>query len=172
MTITTNISDNNSSEPLAVLQGGTGLSSFTSGNLIYCTSSNVLAALANGAINNVLVAGPAWSGTSSPILGGSGSTSISAAVCTGYIVTSGSLVTCTLPTTFAVGAQILIQGQGAGGWTLKAGTSTTIQYGTQSTSSGGALSSSNQYDNCSVIGIVANTTWAVFSSLSSGLVVT
>lgn len=175
MTITTNISDDNSTTPLSPVQGGTGLSSFASGSVFYASATNVISALAIGAANAILITNgsiPVWSGLSSPVYAANSNSTITAAVSTGYVVSNAGLVTINLPTTFAVGAQISVQGQGGGGWKLTAGTATTIQYGTQATSSAGSLASTNQYDNCVIIGIVANTTWAVLTSLSSGLTVT
>jgi hypothetical protein len=168
---TTNISNNNSVTPLSVLQGGTGLNTCVLGDLFIGAGAAVISRLAIGVTNNVLVSGPSWSATSSPISSGTASTSITGAICTGYITTAGSLATVTLPAVAAVGNQIFVQGQGSGGWRITASAGDTIQYGTTATSSGGSLSSTNRYDNCLVVCIVANTTWAVFSSLSSGLTV-
>ena len=173
--IITNISDNNSNEPLSAVQGGTGFATCSTGDLVVGTGTNTIGKLSIGAANNILTSTgslAAWSGNSSPIYTtSSASTSISAAVCTGYSLTGASLQTVTLPTTFAVGAQVAVQSVGAGGFTLKAGTGTTIQFGTVATSSGGSLSSTNQYDGCTVIGIVANTTWSVLFAQSAGLTV-
>jgi hypothetical protein len=175
-TVVTNISDNNSSEPLSVVQGGTGFASCVQGDIVYASGTNTFSKLAIGVTNTALRStgsAPIWDGTNPPFFTStSASSALTAAVSTGYLLTSGSTQTVTLPTTFVAGAQIAVQSVGAGGFILKAGTGTTIQYGTQPTSSGGTLSSSNRYDNCFVIGIVANTTWSVTSALTSGFAVT
>jgi hypothetical protein len=98
-------------------------------------------------------------------------TTQSAAVNSGYVTNNAGAVTVTLPTTFAVGDAVEIKGLGAGGWVLAAGTATTIRMGTSVTSSAGSLTSANQYDTVKVTGLVANTTWSVDYSLSTGLTV-
>jgi hypothetical protein len=176
-TFKTNISDlsNSSNGPnrLSVIKGGIGNAGtigvgFLSG--IGTNDLNLITFLPNGsyfraagAVTMTTQSPPQWSVSSS--------TTISAAVPLGYITTASSLATVILPTSFGTGAQIGITGLGSGGWKLEAGTGTTIQYGTQATSSGGSLSSTNQYDTIVVMGIVANTTWAVLRVTSSGLTV-
>jgi hypothetical protein len=98
-------------------------------------------------------------------------TSQAAAVNNGYVTNNAGLVTVTLPTTFAVGDTVEILGLGAGGWRLAAGTATTIRMGSSVTSSAGSLSSVNQFDTVKVTGLVANTTWSVDYTLSTGLTV-
>ncbi len=98
-------------------------------------------------------------------------TTQSAAVNNGYVTNNAGAVTVTLPTTFALGEAIEVKGLGAGGWILAAGTARTIRYGTSVTSSGGSLTSANQYDTVKVTGLVANTTWSVDYALSTGLTV-
>ena len=76
----------------------------------------------------------------------------------------------TLPATAAVGSAVAVQGlAGSGGWTLTANTGQTIQFGNQSTSSGGSWSSTNAGDAMYVVCVVANTTWAAMSVISAGL---
>ncbi len=98
-------------------------------------------------------------------------TTQAAAVNNGYISNNAGAVTFTLPITFAIGESVEIKGLGAGGWVLAAGTATTIRIGNSVTSSAGSLTSANQYDTVSVIGLVANTTWSVDYALSTGLTV-
>ena len=94
------------------------------------------------------------------------SSSISAAVNNGYILTSGSPTTVTLPTTFAVGDKIAIAGQGAA-WTCAVGASTNIKaFGNTYTTS---MASTNTNDTLYLVGIVANTSWAIVSMVSTGL---
>ena len=177
MTTTTNISDlNNASglHRLSVIKGGLGNTGSISAGVVYGVSSNTFG-IQGVPIQNTLFT--VIGGTFSNSLGGpvlwvaNGSSSTNATVGAGYITTSSSLQSFNLPLSFSVGQKVGIVGEGSGGWKLFAHSGTTIQFGTAATSSGGNLSSTNRYDNCIVIGVVANTTWAVLSSLSSGLTV-
>lgn len=96
-------------------------------------------------------------------------TTQAAAVNNGYFANNAGTVTITLPATAAVGSIVEVAGQGAGGWTLAANTSQTIQFGNTATTSAGSWSSTNQYDTIRVVCQVANTTWQVLSSVSAGL---
>jgi hypothetical protein len=98
-------------------------------------------------------------------------TSQAAAVNTRYIVANAGATTITLPATFAIGDVVIIKGLGAGGWILTANTGDVIRLGTSVTSSGGTLTSANQYDTVYVSGLVANDTWSVDYVLSTGLTV-
>lgn len=93
-------------------------------------------------------------------------TSQTAAVDNGYILNNVALVTITLPTTFAVGDVVVVIGKGAGGWKVGQPAGDNIQFGDLATTAGtgGSLQSTNQYDCVELIGIVANTTWAVHNS--------
>jgi len=93
------------------------------------------------------------------------------AIDTGYVSNSAGLLTFTLPTTFAVGDEIAVEGLGAGGWKVTAGAATTIKLGSQTTSSAGSLASVAASDNIYITGIVANTTWRVRSTNSAGLTI-
>ena len=90
---------------IAAIYGGTGLASYTAGDLIYANSSTTLAALADVAVGNALISGgvgadPSWgkiglathvSGTLPIANGGSGQTSAQAAMnAFAGAVTSGS----------------------------------------------------------------------------------
>ena len=93
------------------------------------------------------------------------SSSISAAVGNGYVLTSGSATTVTLPTTFAVGDRIAIAGQGAA-WTCALGASTNIKaFGNTYTTS---LASTNNSDVVYLLGVVANTTWSITNMTTTG----
>lgn len=166
---------------LPVAGGGTGIATTTAYSVI-CAGTTAtgpfqsLAAL--GASGTVLTSNGASALPSFQAAAGGGltwntvsGTSQSAAVSNGYVNTSGSLCTITLPTTFAVGATVAIQGAGTGLWKLAAGTATTIQFGQTATSSAGSITAAAQYDSIMVIGIVANTTWAVAYCLSANATV-
>jgi hypothetical protein len=99
-------------------------------------------------------------------------TSQTAAVNNAYITNSGSLITVTLPTTFAIGDIVKLKGLGAGKWTLTAGSATTVQFGNSATSSAGSLAADNQYDTIQISGLVANATWSVDYVQTKGLTVT
>lgn len=87
-----------------------------------------------------------------------------------YVMSDAVQSTLTLPTTFPIGAVVGIACAGAGGAIMAAGAGTTIKLGNQTTSSGGSLTSSAQYDSWWVVAIVANTTWMVLGGAqSSGL---
>jgi len=93
-------------------------------------------------------------------------TSISAAVGNGYILTSGSTTTVTLPTTFAVGDRIAVAGNGAA-WIVALGAATNVKaFGNTYTTS---LASTNNSDTLALIGVVANTTWDIISMSSAAL---
>ena len=105
--------------------------------------------------------GLTWSGVAG--------TTQAAAVNSGYIIQNASQTTVTLPVTAAIGSTIAIQGLGAAGWVLAAGVGQTIKLGSATTTSGGSLTSAAQYDTVQVVCIVANTTWSVSFTLSTGL---
>lgn len=98
-------------------------------------------------------------------------TTQAAAVNTRYIVANAAQTTITLPTTFAIGDVVIINGLGAAGWILQAGAANTIRFGSSVTSAAGTLTSANQYDTVYVSGLVANTTWTVNFATSAGLTV-
>jgi len=170
------ISQGSSANPafgtVAIAGGGTNLTSYTTGDLLYCSSSNVLSKLAIGSATNVLtvVGGvPAWG--AAPSGGGITwnnvtGTSQAMAVNNAYIANNGSLVTMTLPSTASVGQVVQVQGSGAGGWRIAQNSGQTIRYGDKATTTGtgGRLDSFNRYDGITLVCIVANTDWASFGA--------
>jgi hypothetical protein len=121
----------------------------------------------------ILVANSSGSITISATGGGIGwstiaGTSQAAAINTGYIIGNASQTTVTLPGTAAVGSVVAVAGQGAGGFLLAANTGQTIKFAGSTTTSGGSLTSAEQYDYIQVVCIVANTTWLVQSAISTG----
>lgn len=90
----------------------------------------------------------------------------------GYVANSAGLLTFTLPATAAVGDMVSVEGLGAGGWVLTANTGQTIKLGPLTTSSGGSLASVLSSDNVYVTCVVANTTWRVRTTNSTGLTIT
>lgn len=85
----------------------------------------------------------------------------------GYVTTSGSLVTLTLPTG-AFGDEIWVAGYGSGGWQIAQPASFSIIFGNQTTTTGtgGYLASINRYDKVHLVCYDA-TTWMVLSSLGN-----
>lgn len=96
---------------------------------------------------------------------------IAADVNNGYICGAAGATTLTLPATAAVGSVVGAEGLGAGGWILTANTGQTIQMGASVTSSGGTLTSAAATDNVYVRCIVADTTWRVQVTNSTGLTI-
>lgn len=87
-------------------------------------------------------------------------TSQNAEVGHGYVPNNAGLVTITLPANFALGDTIIIQGLGAGLWSIVANTGDVINFGSSPTSAGGSLTATNRYDAVLVRGISANSVWA------------
>ena len=98
-------------------------------------------------------------------------TSQAAAVNTGYVISNAAATTVTLPGTFAVGDIVAIQGKGAAGWIAQLAAGDTAQVGQTATTSGGTVTSANNYDAIEFVGITADTTWATRFVLSSGVTV-
>jgi hypothetical protein len=172
--VTTNVSNDNSTTPLPVSQGGTGANSLASGRVLLGGGTSAISVVsAPGTANQVLRSTGSSAGfvDSFPIWSTTASTALTGAVDQSYVFSSALLVTLTLPTSFAVGQMIGIQGQGAGGWVMAAGTGRIIQFLGVATSSGGSLASTNQYDSCFVVGLIANSTWSVVFASTGGLTV-
>lgn len=89
----------------------------------------------------------------------------------GYVIQNASATTVTLPATAALGSIVYIQGLGAAGWVLTANTGQTIQVGNAATSSGGTVTSADQWDAIAVVCVVADTTWAMLPPVSSAFAI-
>ena len=165
----------NGTTPLPVAQGGTGVSSLTSSGAMVVSSTGIVSS-AGANVNNVLVGGtfgPQFASQNFPIcstIASSSSIAVSA-LGTGYILTGASLQTLTLSTVFNPGNFYAFVGKGAGLWKVVAGSGVSIVWSGGSTSSGGSLASTGQYDNLVIVGLVANTTWQLFSTNSAGLTI-
>lgn len=155
---------------LPVGSGGLGITTVPSnGFLPIGNGTNYVAAAitAGTGISVTNGAGTITLAVSSQILtwAANASSSISAAVGNGYILTSGSPTTVTLPTTFAVGTRIGIAGQGAA-WTMAIGAATNVKaFGNTYTTS---FASTNNTDTIELVATVANTTWAILSMSTTG----
>ena len=146
------------------------------GDILY-RNSTVWTVLAPGTAGQFLQtagssANPVWANTQGGLVWSNVSgTSQAASVNNGYIIGNASQTTVTLPATAAIGDTIAVQGKGAGGWVLTANTGQTIQVGSSATSSGGTVTSQNQWDAIRVVCVTANTTWATQYVLSLGVTV-
>lgn len=138
---------NNSSGPVAAaINSGTGI-------LVANSAANITV--------NAIGGGISWTTT--------GGTTQVIAINNGYVSGNAAQSTFTLPALAALGAVAAVEGLGVGGWILTANSGQTIQLGTAVTSSGGTLTSAAATDNVYVRCIVANTTWRVISTNSTGL---
>lgn len=158
--------------------GGTGQTTYTTGDILYASASNTLSKLAVGSNGNVLTlaAGiPSWAAATGGGGGGVASwvdvtgTTQAMAASTGYIADNASLVTLTLPSTVAQGTVIRVAGNGAGGWKIAQNASQVINAGNVPTTTGvtGSLSSSNRYDAIELLCTVANTTFVSLGGWSN-----
>ncbi len=163
----------------ALVTNGSGVPAWqamSAGQVLIGTTSGAPAAAAINSGSGIVVANGSGSITVSATGGGVAWVSITgttqaAAVNTGYIVANAGQTTITLPATAAIGDTIKVRGLGAAGWILAANTGQTVKYITATTSSGGNLTSAEQYDNIEVTCIVANTTWTVAYAATTGLTV-
>lgn len=96
-------------------------------------------------------------------------TSQTASVDNGYIANNAGLVTVTIPTTAAVGSVVRVAGVGAGGWKIAQNASEIIHFGNlaSTTGTGGYIASTNRYDAVELVCVVADTEWAVISSVGN-----
>lgn len=143
--------------------------------LLYASSSNVVVGLPT-VINSTLTTDgsgvPQWtsSGTGTGITWSSvAGTTQAGAINSGYIIANAGQTTVTLPATAAIGSIVYVQGLGAAGWVLTANTGQTIHIGSSATSSGGTVTSGDQWDAIGVVCVVANTTWSMLPPVSSAL---
>lgn len=120
----------------------------------------------------VVVTGNAGTNTLTISVSGSGivwntvTTNTAMVASNGYITNSASPITLALPGTAAVGDTFAVTGLGAGGWVISQQAGQNIISDTVSTTigTGGSLTSSNRYDDLSLVCIVANTTFKVRNS--------
>ena len=97
-----------------------------------------------------------------------GTTTVTMAVNTAYVITEASATTLTLPATAAVGSVFGIVGKGAGGWTVAQASGQSIHFGNVvTTTSSGTLASTNQYDVVWLVCITANTVFSVYGSIGN-----
>lgn len=100
------------------------------------------------------------------------SVSVNALVNNGYIADRTSTpVQVLLPAHFAIGDTVIVMGKGSGGWSLVANTGQTIQFGSLTTSTSGAINNDIQYGNIQVRGLIPGTVWEVVSVLGNPTIV-
>ena len=145
------------------LQGGTGLTSYTTGQTLYASATNVLSKLAIGSTGQVLtvVGGlPAWSNPSSTGLPWiDQGTNITAAVNTGYFVTASCTIT--LPTAPSQGTIVAFQVISTGSITFvtTAASGASIQIGNSSSSTSRSATNTGNGDALYLVYRTADTKW-------------
>jgi len=92
-------------------------------------------------------------------------TSVNMVVSNGYILNNAALITATLPVTAAIGSVIILQGKGAGLFSIAQNPGQTINFGSTptTTGTGGSITATNRYDSIQVVCITADTTFAVLT---------
>jgi len=87
---------------------------------------------------------------------------VTAAVGNGYVSSRATLQTFNVPATFSVGDIIVIEGYGAGGYIAQASGGVNFIMGTVAGAANGSVASTNDFNNCYMVGLVANTTYKVY----------
>ena len=171
-----------------VLQGGTTPvfstatypATVATGDILAATNTNVITVIAGTtATASYVLTGngsgvlPSWQAaavTAPWLTKTNASADGTAAVNTCYTInhaTPANLLTLTLPATYAVGDRVEIVGNTAGLWKLVAASGDTIKLLGSTTSAGGYLLATTQYDCVEVVCTVANTTWVVCSCMGN-----
>ena len=88
-----------------------------------------------------------------------------------YIPTNVALTTFQLPNLAAVGTQVVIAGQGAGGWSLLTAAGQTIELADTGSTANTSVSSSSRYDSINIMCVVENLTWITLSTQTTGFVI-
>ncbi len=143
------------------------LGSDATGDVYYRNSSGILTRLGLGSSGQVLGSNgtiPAWTtGGVLPVT--QASTGQAMSTNTKYVVTAGSAITLSLPTSAAVGDLLYVVGSGAGLWTIsQTQTSQQIHFGTADSASGSnatALNATHRRDAVTFMCTVANLEWTV-----------
>lgn len=163
--------------------GGTGQTSYTLGDTLYYSSGTALSRLAGNTTTTQLFlaqtgdginsAAPSWVNIGTTITWNNvTSTPVSAVKSNGYVVSHSAIVDFTLPATCTYGDTVTIQGSTATGWRLYANSGQTIAVTSAiSTATAGYLKFADRYDSVKVVCVVPNTTWAIESVNSGGLLI-
>lgn len=176
----------NSPSPTAVKKGGTGLTTLTEHAIQVGAGASTPTQILMGA-GQVLIGTTAsdpasaniTAGTNIQVVSTSGSIVINAtgnasfswasisgasqnaSVNTGYFPNNAGVVSITLPASSTPGDIIKVIGFGVGGWSLIGNGSQTIKLGAQTTTSGGAVSSTNRWDAITVVASPVSSIWLV-----------
>jgi hypothetical protein len=147
------------------------------GEVLHGSAANVISGLAAGTDGKVLTAhtgaAPTWEtpgGGATWLTKANATADGTATVNYAYTINHGTpatLLTLTLPATAAVGDRVEIVGNTAGLWKLAAATGDTIKLLGSTTSAGGYLLATTQYDCVEVVCTVADTTWVVCKSMGN-----
>ena len=182
--------------PVSVANGGTGATTLTDGGVVIGSGTGAVTVLGQ-ATNGQLVIGSTGSdpvlasitaGSGIDVTNGAGSITIAGAagsgvlswvvetttsrallVDQGVIGNNAATITMTLPTTAAVGSVIRVVGMGAGSFKIAQNVLELIHFGTATTTTGvgGSIESTQVNDSIEIVCIVANTEWAVLSSVGN-----
>jgi hypothetical protein len=160
---------------LPPVNGGTGITSYTTGDILYASATNVLSKRAIGTTGQVLtVSGgvPVWASSSSFTWNVVGAGQ-AIAVNNGYICTTGAALSFSLPATSAVGDTIALSLKGSTSWTITQAASQQIHLGSSSTTAGvgGSLASLATGDTITLVCMTANLTWICTSVVGNITVV-
>lgn len=166
----------NSANPATVPSGGTGLTTLTTAYGVVCAGTTATGNLQNagaGTAGQALISGGASALPSWTTVGGltvwhdQTTTPVTMAAGNAYSANNAGLVTLNVPATAAVGDEFQVQGQGAGGWLVRANTGQVINFGSSPTTSAGSLASTNRYDAVKFVCTVANTTFNVMFAVGN-----
>jgi len=148
--------------------GGISVPSFTTAGAVVLSNDGILVDANASTAGYVLTSNGASAAPSFQAVAAGGmswtnvtGTSASMSVGAGYIANNAGLVTLTLPAVAAVGSQIAVQGNGAGGWQIAQNAGQVIHFNAadSTTGTGGYVASSNRYDVIYLLCTVANTDW-------------
>lgn len=179
MAVGTNTMLDTGTVPVNVSEGGTGLATLTTYELMVAgtTATGAMQQVSGtGASGQVLTSAgagalPTWANSQAGAYVSVSGTTQAASVNTIYLIANAGQTTVTLPATAAIGNIVGIDGLGAAGWILAANTGQTIHVGQTNTSVAGTVTSAGNYNSATFRCIVANTTWSmVAGGPSSGLV--
>lgn len=150
----------------------------TDGQVIIGSTAGVPAAATLSAGANITITNASNAITIASSSGGGGlgwttvaGTTQAAAVNNGYIIGNAGQTTVTLPAVMTVGQAVAVKGLGAAGWVVTANAGQTIQVGQSATSVAGTVTSAANYDVIYLSCLVANTTWSMDSSVTSGFTI-
>jgi hypothetical protein len=164
----------NTSNPITVPQGGTGVATNTTAYAVICAGTTATGAqqttASAGTAGQVLTSGgssalPSYATFMGGAIVNQASGSATLAAGSVYMTNNGaSLVTYTLPATAAQGDVFIIIGGSSGGWTIAEASGQTVHVGSvAATITTGTVASTNQWDCVTIRCTTANTTFACYA---------